>query len=84
MDLFTRYLAILMIFIFANNEVRIAQPIELQPDSIDRFVMDPATFREDDNSNSIWRLAPFGRKKPTIYRSGKKDNGEPIIKASSN
>ncbi|WP_237852884.1 hypothetical protein [Rhodohalobacter sulfatireducens] len=26
----------------------------------------------------------FGRKDPTIYRSGTKDNGEPIIKASSN
>jgi hypothetical protein len=46
--------------------------------------MDPVTFQEDASLNSIWKMAPFGRKDPTIYRSGTKDSGEPIIKASSN
>jgi hypothetical protein len=30
------------------------QPICLNPDSIDSFVMDPASFDGTGNSNSIW------------------------------
>lgn len=60
------------------------QPIKLNPDSVDSFIMDPATFSEVDNSDSIWKLAPFGRKDPTIYTAAKKENGEAIIKAESN
>ncbi|MCG2588039.1 hypothetical protein L6773_05650 [Rhodohalobacter sp. WB101] len=62
MDLITRYLAIIMVFIFTNNQSGIAQSIELQPDSFVRYVMDPATFQEDANSNSIWKLAPSAEK----------------------
>lgn len=61
-----------------------AQPISLNSDSVDTFIMDPASFNESDNSNSMWELAPFGRKDPTTYTSGMKENGDPIIIAKSN
>jgi hypothetical protein len=81
MDLITRYLTILTVFIFTNNGSGIAQQIELQTDSIDRYVMNPATFHEDANSNSIWKLAPpFGRKDPTIHRSGTKNKVNQLLK----
>jgi len=81
MDLFTRYLTILTFFIFINIGGGIAQQIELQTDSIDRYVMNPATFHEDANSNSIWKLAPpFGRKDPTIHRSGTKNKVNQLLK----
>lgn len=60
-----------------------AQVVELHPDSTDRFVMDPATFNGDENSESIWEPAPFGRKDPTIYEYFTRDNGEAAIKATS-
>lgn len=72
MDTVTRYLAIQMVFIFTNYGSGNAQPIVLQPDRNDRYVMDPATFSEGANSNSIWKLALFGRIDPAIYRSGHK------------
>lgn len=61
-----------------------AQVIQLNPDSTDRFVMDPATFNQDNNSGSIWEPAPFGNKDPTIYESYTLQNGETVIKAISN
>lgn len=62
----------------------LSQPIHLDPDSVNQFVMDPAEFNENDNSGSIWELAPFGRKNPTEYSSGTRENGEVIILAKSN
>lgn len=79
-----KFISSLAILFFTLNGGGFAQPIELNPDSIDSFVLDPATFNEEDNSNSIWELAPFGRKNPTIYQSAKNENGEPIIEAISN
>ena len=76
------YLLILISLVFIGGGF--TQPINLNPDSIDSFVMDPAAFSEEDNSDSIWELAPFGRKDPTIYSAAKKENGESIIKAESN
>lgn len=74
----------LLIFIsFVNTGSGYTQPIKLNPDSIDTYVMDPATFSADDNSGSIWELAPFGRKDPTIYTTANKENGEAIIRAES-
>lgn len=74
-------LLVITFFGFLNAE---SQPIQLHPDSTDRFVMDPATFSENDNSNSMWELAPFGNKEATIYKSGTRENGNAIITASSN
>lgn len=45
-----------------------SQTIELDPDSTDQFVIDPATFSEESNSNSMWELASFGKKDPTVYK----------------
>lgn len=78
-----KYLHLIVFFFLINIGIGFTQPIQLNPDSIDSFVMDPATFDENDNTDSIWELAPFGKKDPTKYRSGEKEDGEPIIKASS-
>lgn len=83
MDINMRYIITVIVLLFVIVGNGFAQPVNLNPDSIDSFVMDPATFNEEDNSNSVWELAPFGRKDPTIYRSAKKENGDPIIEASS-
>lgn len=78
-----KYLHLLVYFFLINFTCGFSQPIQLNPDNTDSFVMDPATFNESGNSNSVWELAPFGRKDPTTYTSGKKENGDPIIQASS-
>lgn len=78
-----KYLNLLAFFFLLNIGTVFSQPIKLNPDSIDSFIMDPATFNENDNSNSIWELAPFGNKDQTAYTSAQKENGDPIIRASS-
>lgn len=79
-----KFFYFLILVSFVNIGSSYTQPINLNPDSIDNFVMDPATFSEKDNSDTIWELAPFGRKDPTIYTAANKDNGEAIIQAESN
>lgn len=79
-----KYFYFLIFISFVNIGCGYSQPINLNPDSINIFVMDPATFNADDTSSSIWELAPFGRKDHTIYTAANKENGEAIIKAESN
>lgn len=75
----------LIFIIFLNGYLDgFSQTIKLNPDSIDSFVMDPATFEREENENTIWEPAPFGNKNPTTYTSATNDNGEAIIKATSN
>lgn len=74
----------IMITVLSSYCTVFAQVVSLDPDSIDRFIMDPATFSQNNDSDSIWEPAPFGRKDPTIYEPGTRENGEAIIKAKSN
>lgn len=78
-----KYVYLITLICLFKIEVVSAQPVHLNPESVNFFVMDPATFNESNNSNSIWELAPFGGKNPTTYISEKKENGSSIIKASS-
>ncbi|CAN5474737.1 hypothetical protein BH23BAC3_BH23BAC3_30740 [soil metagenome] len=57
--------------------------IILDPDEIDSFVIDPADFDPDDREAKILRYEPFGRKNEAVYERGTKEDGTPIIIATS-
>ncbi len=57
--------------------------IKLNPDEIDSFVLDPADFDPDDENAQILRHEPFGRKDEAVYERGTKEDGTPIIIATS-
>lgn len=59
-------------------------PIEINPDSTDQFVIDPADFNPDDSDARILRHEPFGNKKEAVYERDTKEDGTPVIKATSN
>lgn len=59
------------------------EAIELDPDEIDEFVLDPADFDPDDENAQILRHEPFGRKDEAVYERGEKEDGTPIIIATS-
>ena len=59
------------------------EPIRLKADSIDRFVLNPADFDPEDDNAQILRHEPFGNKKEAVYERDQKEDGTPIIKASS-
>ncbi|MDR9366059.1 MAG: DUF3047 domain-containing protein [Balneolaceae bacterium] len=59
------------------------EPIRLNADSIDRFVLNPADFDPEDDNAQILRHEPFGNKKEAVYERDQKEDGTPIIKASS-
>ncbi len=58
--------------------------IILDPDEIDSFVLDPADFDPDDKDAKILRHEPFGRKTEAVYERGEREDGTPIIIATSN
>lgn len=58
-------------------------PIRLNADSTDQFVLDPADFEPDDSDARLLRHEPFGRKKEAVYERDQKEDGTPIIRASS-
>ena len=59
------------------------EPIRLNADSTDQFVLDPADFDPDDGDARILRHEPFGRKKEAVYERDQKEDGTPVIRASS-
>jgi len=59
------------------------EPIRLVADSINQFILDPADFNPDDENSRILRHEPFGRKKEAVYERDEKEDGTPVIKASS-
>lgn len=69
-----------------SNSILIFDPpdrIVLDPDEIDVFVLDPADFDPDDSNASILRHEPFGRKDEAVYTRATKEDGTPIIMATS-
>ncbi len=66
------------------DEVHAQNRIKLDPDSIDKFVLDPADFDPDNRDAIILRHEPFGRKDEAVYKRGERDDGTPIIIATSN
>jgi hypothetical protein len=58
-------------------------PIQLNPDSTQQFVLDPADFDPDDKKARLLRHEPFGNKKEAVYERDVKVDGTPVIKATS-
>lgn len=59
------------------------EPVRLNADSTDQFVLDPADFNPGDSDARILRHEPFGRKKEAVYERDQKEDGTPVIRASS-
>lgn len=57
--------------------------IVLDADKTDYFVIDPAEFDPADKNTRILRHEPFGRKDEAVYKKGTKEDGTPIIIATS-
>ena len=74
---------VLFIIFIIPNESFSQEPVRLNADSTDRFVLDPADFDPDDSDARILRHEPFGRKKEAVYERDQKEDGTPVIKASS-
>ncbi len=62
----------------------IQEKIFLNPDEIDSFTLDPADFDPDDKNASVLRYEPFGKKNEAVYEKGTREDGTPIIIATSN
>lgn len=71
---------LMVLAVTAISQERIA----LDPDKIDLFVLDPADFNPDDKDAKILRHEPFGRKTEAVYERGEREDGTPIIIATSN
>lgn len=65
------------------NESYSQEPIRLNADSIDQFVLDPSNFDPEDSDTPLLRHEPFGRKKEAVYERDQKGDGTSVIKASS-
>ncbi len=74
---------VLFIILIIPYESFSQEPVRLNADSTDRFVLDPADFDPDDSDARILRHEPFGRKKEAVYERDQKEDGTPVIKASS-
>jgi len=57
--------------------------IELDPETTDRFVLDPAEFDPDDENAQILRHENFGRKDPAVYKRVQREDGDYVIEATS-
>lgn len=75
---------ILLLFLYPIQECLAQKSMELNPDTLNRFVIEPADFNPDDRDTSILRYEPFGNKKEAVYMPAEKKDGTPVIKASSN
>lgn len=75
------YLLFLSIFTVAKVDAQ--NSIELNKDSTDTFIIDPADFDPDDKDATVLRYEPFGNKKEAVYKPDTKDDGTPVIKAVS-
>jgi hypothetical protein len=70
--------------LFAMQQNVLAQErTVLDPEKIDVFVLDPADFDPDDRNAKILRHEPFGRKTEAVYERGEREDGTPIIIATS-
>lgn len=74
---------ILLVFIISALPLHAQERIELDADSTDTFVIDPADFDPDDKDAKILRYEPFGNKKEAVYKPDTKDDGTPVIQAVS-
>jgi len=74
----------ILAFLFIAQQNLVAQDrIVLDPDSTDAFVLDPAVFDPDNRDAKILRHESFGRKTEALYERGEREDGTPIIVASS-
>lgn len=67
----------------ASEKAEAQNRVVLNPDTLNRFVLDPADFNPDDDETLILRHEPFGRKKEAVYIKAQKEDGTPVIKATS-
>jgi len=79
-------IVIVSMFIFTGSVLLVDPPerIFIDPNEVDKFVIDPADFDPDDGETAILRHEPFGRKDEAVYTRGTKEDGTPIIIAESN
>ncbi|MDR9418065.1 DUF3047 domain-containing protein [Gracilimonas sp.] len=75
--------SIILIGILFSNSAIAQSPVELKADSIQQFILNPADFDPDNKNARILRYEPFGNKKEAVYRLDQKEDGSPIIRASS-
>jgi hypothetical protein len=78
-----KLLLLLLFFQLIPDTCFSQEPIRLNADSTDQFVLDPADFDPDDENARILRHEPFGRKKEAVYERDRKEDGTPVIKATS-
>lgn len=74
---------ILLIFHLTPDLTFSQEPIRLNADSTNQFVLDPVDFNPNDDNARILRHEPFGNKKEAVYERDEKEDGTPVIKASS-
>jgi len=67
----------------AVSEAKAQKPIDIHGDSTDAYTIDPAVFDPNDEKTSVLRYETFGNKKEAVYRLDKKEDGTPVIKATS-
>lgn len=87
MKLFHGLIGMLFLFILfddSSQTVNDPEPIVLDPEKTDVFVLDPAEFDPENNHARIFRYSPFGRKDEAVYKADtREEDGAPIISASS-
>jgi hypothetical protein len=69
--------------LFSPTQLFSQTPIQIDPDSVDQFILDPADFDPDNEDALILRHEPFGKKKEAVYERDQKEDGTPVIKATS-
>lgn len=74
----------LLMALFSAERSRAQEPIVVNADSVDRFMLDPADFDPENKQTPLLRYEPFGKKKEAIYTPATKEDGTPVIKATSN
>ncbi|MEX0771497.1 MAG: DUF3047 domain-containing protein [Balneolaceae bacterium] len=74
------FVTLILGFIFTMD---LEDRIVLDPEEMDQFVIDPADFDPDDDQARIHRHEPFGRKNEAVYERDEKEDGSPVITATS-
>ncbi|MFD2530858.1 hypothetical protein [Gracilimonas halophila] len=67
-----KLLLLLLFFQLIPDTCLSQEPILLNADSTDQFVLDPADFDPNDENARILRHEPFGRKKEAVYERERK------------